>query len=198
MNQIMFNLKHLDILASTTLPAFFNDYKKDFDLEKVARNERRRLSNCAKSMFTLVKDFDLNNLNISYCSNKGEINSCILMLKELSKDNTVSPMSFSNSVLNASSSRLCIHYQNHNNISTISSKYIKDLFINSTLMLDDKDTALFFYHEDLYELFNKENKFICFFAIITKGNEIKVNLEYKNDDIYTQISHIINGNWSLI
>lgn len=198
MNQIKFSIKHLDILASITLPTFFDDYKKDFNLEKIARNERRRLSNCAKSMFTLAKDFDLNNLNISFCSNKGEINNCILMLEELSKDNTVSPMSFSNSVLNASSSRLCIYYQNHNDISTISSKYIKDLFINSALRLDDKDTALFFYHEDLHELFDRENRFICLFAIITKGDEIKLNLEYKNDDIYTQISHIINNNWGLI
>lgn len=196
MDIISFNLDHLGIFASENAPNFLNDYKNDFVLDEISRNERRRLTNCAKTMFSLSCGFDLSTMPLSFSSNKGEINSCILMLQELSREKVVSPTNFSNSVLNSSLSKLCIHHKNHSDISTISSKYLKDLFINAYVRLqNDSKVGIFYYHENLNEIFNNEEIFVCLFAIVSNGNNIKIDLEYKDDNIFNQFKNIINNDW---
>lgn len=123
MVKISFDIKSYDAIFSAKnqeeIPLELRQYCKTFNLEGIAPLERRRLSNGAKSVMSLI---DSSKIPIIFSSYKGEINRCFALLEMLAKEKIVSPTSFSLSVLNAIPALCSIYHKNQSEILSIASQ----------------------------------------------------------------------------
>lgn len=123
---------------------------KNYDISGFSLLQKRRMSKMDKILYTCIKGIDeISSIPILFVSNHGEINRCIDLLSELSKDNVVSPTSFCKSVLNASISTICIQNQNNSEILAISSDYPSETgFLSAFCKFKRYDKILILIYEE--------------------------------------------------
>lgn len=124
--------KNYDLSTHTSLQVL----QKDLDLSFIPILERRRLSDSSKIAFGLLKTVE--SMPIIFSSQKGEINRCFDMLKDLAIYKITSPTAFSLSVLNSTPALLAIASKNHSEILALSARdSLECALLNAYLMLCD-------------------------------------------------------------
>lgn len=166
-NLVNFNIKFCDFISLN------HKFDKPFNLERVKPVNRRRLSNCAKSVFSLTNDLTLD-MPVVFSSNLGEINRFFDLLSKLKYE--ISPTSFSLSVLNAIPAILGIESKNSSEILAISATASLEVGIINALKYEK--ALVISYFEGIDKEYYKENPYYLALALIVeRGDEFSLGYE---------------------
>lgn len=164
-----------------------------FNLNHIPAIERRRLSKGTKCVLSMLSFIDK---PIVYSSYKGEINRSLDLLYSLAEKSLVSPTSFSLSVLNAVPAVSSIMYENHNDITAVSSSpSLENALLQAYISLSDtkKEQLVISYYEGAFKEYLEQDKLYCCIAMeVSSGNDITIEKTIKDENygIGTCISEI--------
>lgn len=178
MMKFSFSIKNMQAMIPEEFKDDFKDshllkYVKPFELSHIPAIERRRLSRGTKCVLSLLHNIDK---PIVYSSYKGEINRSLDLLYSLAESGVVSPTSFSLSVLNAVPAVSSIMYENHNDITAVSSSpSLENALLQSYINLYDtkKEQLVISYFEGAFKEYYNQNKLYCCLSMeVTQGEDI--------------------------
>ncbi|WP_195836300.1 beta-ketoacyl synthase chain length factor [Campylobacter portucalensis] len=162
----------------------FCDFKSGFNLNGLNPLQKRRLSIPSKCIYTLIKNSVKFNMPCVFASNYGEFHRCLNLLSGLSLTNSVSPTSFSLSVLNSALATFFIKHEIHSPLFAISSEnLVEDAVICAySKLLEFNEICVICYEEVPFS-----DEFYSSSFIIKSGNSI--SLEISQEKI---ISNLVN------
>lgn len=159
---------------------------KDYNIGDLSALQKRRMSKIDKILYTCIKDINIQNCPIIFASNYGEINRCIGLLSELSKDNLVSPTSFCKSVLNAPIGNICIQQQNNSEIFAISSEFPTETgFLSAFCKFDKYEKILILIYEEQIDEISYGSSFL-----VQKGDDISLSILDSSENNSLELSKI--------